>query len=316
MSRIIQVSLQVAAQSLLDCLYGMHVKVFAPVCSVAAGSSSLILPSSCHRLTRNRTLRIRVTLTVTSITCMSSREVENKLSSQSDASHSKLIALILNYNLPTQVHKLLHKGKVATAASMFQHPSVADSHWRDNAAQFCICADGGANQLYDAAPRFAQHLSAVEARQLVRPAVIVGDLDSIKDEVRQFYAQLGTEIKDLSSDQNTTDLQKCLTELEHRFSTQELADMTIVVAGECHFLMCSAMVVKAIGILLAYRCQTLTLPAVCATLRGSRWQVGSHHECPQHSAQVATSAFSVVGRWQHGSASSAWQACDSTCKGV
>ncbi|KAA6425368.1 MAG: thiamine pyrophosphokinase1, partial [Trebouxia sp. A1-2] len=179
----------------------------APVCSVAAGSSSLILPSSCHRLTRNRTLRIRVTLTVTSITCMSSREVENKLSSQSDASHSKLIALILNYNLPTQVHKLLHK------------------------AQFCICADGGANQLYDAAPRFAQHLSAVEARQLVRPAVIVGDLDSIKDEVRQFYAQLGTEIKDLSSDQNTTDLQKCLTELEHRFSTQELADMTIVVAG-------------------------------------------------------------------------------------
>jgi len=77
----------------------------------------------------------------------------------------------------------------------------------------------------------------VEARQLVRPAVIVGDLDSIKDEVRQYYAQLGTEIKDLSHDQNTTDLQKCLTELEHRFSEQELADITIVVAGECRFLM-------------------------------------------------------------------------------
>ena len=75
----------------------------------------------------------------------------------------------------------------------------------------------------------------MEARQLVRPAVIVGDLDSIKDEVRQYYAQSGTEIKDLSHDQNTTDLQKSLTELEDRFSTQELTDVTIVVAGECHF---------------------------------------------------------------------------------
>ena len=74
----------------------------------------------------------------------------------------------------------------------------------------------------------------MEARRLIRPAVIVGDLDSINDEVRQYYAQLGTEIKDLSSDQNTTDLQKCLTELEDRFSTQELADITIVVAGACH----------------------------------------------------------------------------------
>ena len=156
----------------------------------------------------------------------------------------------------------------------------------------------------------------MEARQLVRPAVIVGDLDSIKDEVREYYAQLGTEIKDLSHDQNTTDLQKCITELEDRFSTQELAGITIVVAGECRFLMCSAMVVKSGSTLLAYRCQKLTLSAALATLRGSRRQIGSHHECSQHSAQVATPAFGVVGRWQHGTASSAWQACDTTCKGV
>jgi len=156
----------------------------------------------------------------------------------------------------------------------------------------------------------------VEARQLVRPAVIVGDLDSIKDEVRQYYAQLGTEIKDLSHDQNSTDLQKCLTELEDRFSTQELADKTVVVAGKCHLFMCSAIVVEPVGNLLVCGCQNLTLPAVLATLRGSRRQIGSHHECPQHSAQVATSAFGLVGRWKHGSASSAWQACDTTCKAV
>jgi hypothetical protein len=109
--RIIEVSLLVAAQSLLDRIHGMHVRAFAHFCSLAAGASSLTSPAPCHRLTQNRTLRIRVTRTVTSVACMLSRKVENKLFSQSDASDSKLIALILNYKLPTQVNKLLHKGK-------------------------------------------------------------------------------------------------------------------------------------------------------------------------------------------------------------
>lgn len=99
------------------------------------------------------------------------------------------------------------------------------------AAHYCICADGGANQLYDAAPSFSPNLSAIAARQLAKPAIIAGDLDSITDEVRQFYTQLNTEIKDLSHDQDSTDLQKCLVELENNFSAQELAENTIVVAG-------------------------------------------------------------------------------------
>ena len=99
------------------------------------------------------------------------------------------------------------------------------------AAHFCICADGGANQLYDAAPSFSPNLSAIEARRIAKPAIIAGDLDSITDEVRHFYAQVNTEIKDLSHDQDTTDLQKCLAELENKFGTQELAENTIVVAG-------------------------------------------------------------------------------------
>lgn len=111
---IIEVSLQVAAQSLLDWLYGMDVKLFTPFCSIAAKASGLISPAACHRFTRNLILHIRVTPTP-SVTCMSSRKVESRLFSQSDASDSKLIALILNYKLPTQVQKLLHKGKACSS---------------------------------------------------------------------------------------------------------------------------------------------------------------------------------------------------------
>lgn len=112
--RIIEVPLQVAAQSLLDWLYGMHGKTFAPFCSLAARASGLILPARCHKFTGNIILHIRVTPTP-SVTCMSSRKVENRLFSQSDASDSKLIALILNYKLPTEVQKLLHKGKACSS---------------------------------------------------------------------------------------------------------------------------------------------------------------------------------------------------------
>ena len=113
--RIIEVCLLVAALSLLDCIHGMHVKVIAPFCSLAAGAFSLISTAPCHRSTRNLVLRTRVSPTVPSVTSMSSRKVENRLFSQSDASDSKLIALILNYKLPTQVYKLLRKGKACSS---------------------------------------------------------------------------------------------------------------------------------------------------------------------------------------------------------
>jgi len=99
------------------------------------------------------------------------------------------------------------------------------------AAHYSICADGGANRLYDAAPSCAKQLPAAEARQLVRPAVIAGDLDSITDDVRHFYEHLGTRIKDLSHDQDSTDLQKCILELEHEFTAEQLEEVTIIAAG-------------------------------------------------------------------------------------
>ncbi|KAL3159732.1 hypothetical protein ABBQ38_010138 [Trebouxia sp. C0009 RCD-2024] len=74
-------------------------------------------------------------------------------------------------------------------------------------------------------------MSPLEARRHTKPALIAGDLDSISDEVRQFYRQEGTRIVDLSHDQDSTDLQKCLCELEKQFDAEQLSDVTIIAAG-------------------------------------------------------------------------------------
>lgn len=75
-------------------------------------------------------------------------------------------------------------------------------------------------------------MSPLEARRHTKPALIAGDLDSISDEVRQFYRQEGTRIVDLSHDQDSTDLQKCLCELEKQFDAEQLSDVTIIAAGQ------------------------------------------------------------------------------------
>lgn len=50
-------------------------------------------------------------------------------------------------------------------------------------------------------------------RRKIKPEAIVGDLDSIKNEHRIFYEQEGVIIVDKSEDQDTTDLEKCLSYL-------------------------------------------------------------------------------------------------------
>jgi thiamine pyrophosphokinase len=50
-----------------------------------------------------------------------------------------------------------------------------------------VCADGGANRLYDS-------LVDENERSLVRPKYIIGDLDSIRPEVLQFYKNIGSVI--------------------------------------------------------------------------------------------------------------------------
>lgn len=100
-----------------------------------------------------------------------------------------------------------------------------------SAARMCICADGGANKLYDELP---QRLPAAEPDTLRRqyaPHAITGDMDSARPEVLDFYRQHGADVVDLAEDQDSTDLHKCLAYIEKRFGAEELQRLTILVLG-------------------------------------------------------------------------------------
>ncbi len=62
------------------------------------------------------------------------------------------------------------------------------------AAALRICADGGANRLYDQLPCWLG-AGGADAEEAVRgaflPDVIKGDLDSLRPEVRDFYTRRG-----------------------------------------------------------------------------------------------------------------------------
>ncbi|KAJ6092871.1 hypothetical protein N7486_008160 [Penicillium sp. IBT 16267x] len=69
-------------------------------------------------------------------------------------------------------------------------------------ACYVICADGGANRLYDLTKNQGQ-----ESTEL--PNIIVGDLDSLHPAVRKHYGKLGVTILE-DPDQYSTDFTKCL----------------------------------------------------------------------------------------------------------
>eukprot|EP01038_Epipyxis_sp_PR26KG_P009946 gene9946-13379_t len=77
-----------------------------------------------------------------------------------------------------------------------------------------ICADGGANRLFDG-------FQTIEKASYI-PDYITGDLDSVRDEVRDYYSLLGTSIV-YNYDQNYNDLEKALhlasTILPHKYSS-------------------------------------------------------------------------------------------------
>lgn len=117
----------------------------------------------------------------------SSRFLQMHLSDHEEEENNNTFALVLlNHDLPLLTLFLWHK------------------------ACCRICADGGANQIYDWIPTVLPHEDPFKVRERYMPDVIKGDLDSIRPEVKEFYSQLGTEILDNSEDQDTTDLHKCV----------------------------------------------------------------------------------------------------------
>lgn len=73
-----------------------------------------------------------------------------------------------------------------------------------------MCADGGANRLHDEVPTLFPDEPPAAVRSRFLPHLIMGDLDSVRPEVRAFYEAAGVPVADLSHDQMYTDLQKCL----------------------------------------------------------------------------------------------------------
>jgi hypothetical protein len=84
-----------------------------------------------------------------------------------------------------------------------------------------LCADGGANRLYDQLPSMLPNLSPEAARLSCLPDLIKGDMDSVRKDVRSFYLQHNVALIDLSSDQDTTDLTKCLLHIEQKINQLE-----------------------------------------------------------------------------------------------
>ncbi|XP_022953399.1 thiamine pyrophosphokinase 1-like isoform X1 [Cucurbita moschata] len=98
-------------------------------------------------------------------------------------------------------------------------------------AQLRLCADGGANRIFDELPLLFPHLDALDVRNSYKPDVISGDMDSIRTEVLDFYAKQGTKIFDESEDEDTTDLHKCVAYILQSMPNLEESNLCILVAG-------------------------------------------------------------------------------------
>eukprot|EP00897_Mesotaenium_endlicherianum_P009784 jgi/Mesen1/8834/ME000053S08243 len=114
---------------------------------------------------------------------VSAAELEGKIQDP----NQQFILIILNYTLPSFTPVLWQQAK-----------------------RLRMCADGGANRLFDEMPLLFPKESPDSVRRRFVPDVIKGDLDSLRPEVADFYRALGCRIVDLSEDQDSTDLHKCV----------------------------------------------------------------------------------------------------------
>lgn len=79
-------------------------------------------------------------------------------------------------------------------------------------AQFTLCADGGANRLHDICIQTGHGHDWKAALKTDLPSLIHGDLDSLRDDVRQHYAELGVSITQ-DPDQYSTDFGKAVKQI-------------------------------------------------------------------------------------------------------
>ncbi|KIJ67070.1 hypothetical protein HYDPIDRAFT_85334 [Hydnomerulius pinastri MD-312] len=82
------------------------------------------------------------------------------------------------------------------------------------ACEWRCCADGGGNRLHDLLGA-AQTDDGREMRSLYMPDLIKGDMDSLRDDVREYYSSKGVSVVH-DPDQYSTDLMKCVHALEEK----------------------------------------------------------------------------------------------------
>ncbi|KAJ3676163.1 hypothetical protein LUZ60_003575 [Juncus effusus] len=126
--------------------------------------------------------------------------------------------------LPNEPDEMLNYALVVLNQPL---PRFAPLLW--NRAKIRVCADGGANRVFDNMPQFFPDQNPSEVRLRYVPNVIKGDMDSIRDEVKDFYLNLGVKIVDESHDQDTTDLHKCIDYVSD--STDDKSKLCILVIG-------------------------------------------------------------------------------------
>lgn len=108
-------------------------------------------------------------------------------------------------------------------------PRFAPLLWHH--AKLRLCADGGANRVFDEFPLFFPLQDPSDVRNRYMPDVIKGDMDSIRTEVLDFYRSKGTKILDESHDQDTTDLHKCVAYIRDFTPNLDKSNLCILVAG-------------------------------------------------------------------------------------
>ncbi|PKA58436.1 thiamine pyrophosphokinase [Apostasia shenzhenica] len=145
------------------------------------------------------------------------------------------------------------KMEVMRHASTFLHPSLANDNGDWPAPEYALvvlnqhlprfapllwqraklrlCADGGANRLFDGMPELLPDEDPEKVRVRYKPDVIKGDMDSIRSEVMSFYSDLGVKIVDESHDQDTTDLHKCINFISDCTAFSDKANLRVLVVG-------------------------------------------------------------------------------------
>ncbi|XP_043710040.1 thiamine pyrophosphokinase 1 isoform X1 [Telopea speciosissima] len=98
-------------------------------------------------------------------------------------------------------------------------------------AQLRLCADGGANRIFDEMPELFPQEDSLHVRNRYKPDVITGDMDSIRSDVMEFYSNMGTKILDESNDQDTTDLHKCVSFVQDSTPELDKSDLCILATG-------------------------------------------------------------------------------------